>query len=201
MSKKTQHLIDAALDLAAEQGWQAVTLADVALRAKQPLSEVYAHFRSRTDILRAFLDRVDEHMMSGEVDEDASPRDRLFEAAMRRFEVLNRHKGAVRAMLTRGAGVGPVTALCGARRFARSMALMLEAAGIGSTGILGLVRINGATAVYLYAMRAWLCDDTPDMARTMAALDTALARAEAMADTFRRGNRPPTPPSEEAQPD
>lgn len=200
MSKKTQHLIDAALELAAEHGWQAVTLADVALRAKVPLVEVYAQFQSRSDILRAFLSRVDEQMMSGEVDAAASPRDRLFDVTMRRFEALNPHKPAVRSILRQG--VDPVTALCEARRFGRSMALLLEAAGVSSAGLVGLARVNGMAAIYLYTMRCWLQDDTPDMARTMAALDTALRRADAIAGPLRRcaGTPPHHIPSGEAQP-
>jgi len=201
MAKKTQHLIDAALDLAAEKGWQAVTLADVAVRAKQPLAEVYVHFQSRNDILRAFLARIDEQMMSGEVDADASPRDRVFEVTMRRFEALTPHKQAVRSILRQG--VDPVTALCGARRFARSMALLLEAAGIGSAGLTGLVRVNGMAAIYLYTMRCWLRDDTPDLARTMAALDTALRRADSVAGSLRRcgAARSSHIPSAETQPE
>lgn len=201
MSKKTQHLIDAALDLAAEHGWQAVTLADVALRAKQPLADVYAQFHSRTDILRAFLSHVDEQMMAGDIDPGASSRDRLFDVTMRRFEALNPHKRAVQSILRQG--VDPVTALCGARRFGRSMALLLEAAGISSAGLGGLVRVNGMAAIYLYTLRCWLRDDTPDMARTMATLDTALRRADAVAGPLRHCGSAPSHhiPSGEAQPD
>ena len=46
------------------------------------------------------------------------------------------------------------------------------AAGCGSGGTEGLALI------YVCAFRVWIDDDTPDMARTMAALDRGLARAE-----------------------
>lgn len=207
MVKKTQlpqHIMDAAMELAAERGWQAVTLADVAARARLPLTEVYSHFRSRNDILQAFLDHIDERMLHVEVETGSPPRDRLFDVAMRRFEALTPYKRAVRAILRDGGG-DPVTALCGAQRFGRSMCLLLEAAGISSGGLGGLARVNGMAAVYLYAMRTWLNDDTPDMARTMATLDKALRRADTVAGAVwrHRGDAAAPPqdlPSGEAAP-
>lgn len=183
MARKTQihqQIIDAAMDLAAERGWQAVTLADIALRTGLPLAEVYHHFRSRNDILRGFMDMIDERMMSGNVEAGGTTRDRLFEVAMRRFEALQPYRPAVRAILRQGSG-DPVTALCGAQRFARSMGLLLEAAAVSSAGLGGLLRIKGMAAVYLYAMRTWLEDDTVDLSRTMAALDKGLRRADSLA--------------------
>ncbi len=41
-----------------------------------------------------------------------------------------------------------------------------------------LARTKGLALIYFNAFRVWLDDDTPDMARTMAALDRGLARAE-----------------------
>ena len=58
---------------------------------------------------------------------------------------------------------------------------MLEAAGISSVGLAGSLRIKGLALVYLNALRVWLEDDSPDMARTMAAVDKGLRRAEQLA--------------------
>jgi ubiquinone biosynthesis protein COQ9 len=66
------------------------------------------------------------------------------------------------------------------------MAAMLEAAGISAGGLAGIIRAKGLTAVYLTALGAWLKDDSEDKARTMAALDKALGRAEFFAGGFRR---------------
>ena len=60
----------------------------------------------------------------------------------------------------------------------RSMAWMLEAAGIESSSAAGYLRTKGLAAVWLRTLRVWGKDDTPDMARTMAALDADLRRAE-----------------------
>jgi hypothetical protein len=55
---------------------------------------------------------------------------------------------------------------------------MLEAAGIGTDGATGGLRVAGLAAVYASVFRVWLEDDDPGHARTMAALDRRLRRGE-----------------------
>ncbi len=58
------------------------------------------------------------------------------------------------------------------------MAAMLEAAGLSASGARGALRRKGLAIVYLDTMRVWLSDDSPDMARTMKALDGHLRRID-----------------------
>lgn len=202
MVKKTQvpqHILDAALALAGEKGWGQVTLADIAMRSKMPLPEVYAEFPSKTAIMDALLDQFDHAMLAGQIEAEASPRDRLFDVVMRRIDAMKPYKEGLRALMRDGGG-DPITALCGVRRFLRSMALMLEAAGISASGLRGLARIEGMSLVYLYTLRAWMRDDSEDAAATMAALDKAVRRAETVASVLWRGGgaasaAPPPGPS------
>ena len=60
------------------------------------------------------------------------------------------------------------------------MALMLEAAGLAAGGARGVLRIKGLALVYLASLRVWLKDESADKARTMAALDKQLRRAESL---------------------
>ena len=62
------------------------------------------------------------------------------------------------------------------------MRWMLEAAGIPARGVRGELRVKGLVAVWLWTIRAWRADDTEDLSATMAALDTALRRAEQAAE-------------------
>ncbi|MFQ5786248.1 MAG: TetR family transcriptional regulator [Alphaproteobacteria bacterium] len=176
---EADRIIEAALGLAATQGWRDTTLADIAAAAKLPLAEVHRNFASKAAILAAFSRRIDETVLAGEDPELAgqSPRDRLFDVIMRRFDALAPHKAAVGALVRDGC-TDPLIALCGARSLRRSMAWMLEAARIDSSGLRGLVRTKGLAAIYLAVLRVWLDDDSADMARTMAALDRRLTQAE-----------------------
>ena len=169
-------VIDAALALAAEKGWRGLALADVAERAGVKLADVLAHFTSKAAILNAYVDRVDQHMMAEDVDRGESARDRLFDVIMRRFDAMAADRKALRAILSQSAD-DPWALLCGGRRMLRTMALILEVAGISASGLRGLAKIHGVGAIYLYVFKTFLDDDSTDLARTMAALDKALRRA------------------------
>ena len=79
------------------------------------------------------------------------------------------------------------------------MGWMLEAAGLDSHGPAGLARIKGLTAVWVYTLRAWLKDDSADLAATMSALDRALDRADQVARSLDPAAR--RKPAEVAEPD
>lgn len=193
MAKKPhgpEAIVTAALSLAAEKGWRGLALADIADRAKVPLVEVVEHFGSKSKILAAYTQRIDQRMLEGGTEASESPRDRLFDLIMRRFDAMADDRRALRIIL-RQAGDDPWTMVCGGGRFLKSMALTLEAAGISSSGLRGLALIQGLSAVYLYALKTFLDDDSADHARTMAALDKALRRAEDISSLIWRRRAPP----------
>ncbi|WP_316979149.1 TetR family transcriptional regulator [Shumkonia mesophila] len=172
-------IIDAALDLAAIEGWSGLGMTQIAQAAGLTLGELHAAFPSKNCLFDAFIRRVDgEVLAAGPADADEAARDRLFEVLMRRFDALAPHKAAVAAILRDI--VDPTVGLVGLPAMARSMAWTLEAAGLSSAGLGGLVRVQGLMLVYADAVRVWLRDDTPDMAKTMAALDKGLRRAETL---------------------
>ena len=101
----------------------------------------------------------------------------------------------------------PVALVCRAPAALTSMRWMLEAAGIPATGPLGMLRAKGLLAVWVSVFRTWEGDESADLAPTMAALDTALARAESLAATLepllggkRRPEEPASAPSESDEP-
>ena len=61
------------------------------------------------------------------------------------------------------------------------MRWMLNAAGQPTHGLRGALRIKGLVAVWVWTLRAFERDESEDLSATMATLDTALARAHAMA--------------------
>lgn len=180
-----QGIIDAALALARTQAWRSVSLSDIADQAGVSLAQVYATFPSKSAIIGGFMKRIDRQVLDGgAVDATDPTRDRLFEVLMRRFDALAPHKEAVAAILG-GMCAEPVAALVQVPRVLGSMAWMLEAAHLPAEGLLGLVRMEGLALIYANALRVWLTDDTPDMAKTMAALDQGLRRAERLVELCR----------------
>ena len=182
-------IIDTALAIAAESGWGAVTMAAVAEHTNLALGDVLLFAPTRAHLLVKFLDRLDAANLAGLTGSgDGSARDRLFDVVMRRFDLLNQKRDAVRAVIA-GVPRDPSSAALLACRAGRSAAALLGAAGISAEGLMGFARVQGLKAVMAATLRAWMTDDSADMAKTMAALDKALARAERFA-SFKGWRRP-----------
>ncbi len=177
-------VIEAALALAAASGWRKLELIDIAKEAGLTMSELRSVFPSKAAILAGFVRRTDERVLAGGgaggKAEDSTARDRLFDVLMRRFDVLQPDRNAVRAII-RASLCDPLAVLCMGPMLLCSMAWMLEAAGLSSAGLNGALRTKGLALVYLVALRAWLKDDSTDLAKTMAVLDRGLRQAEKMA--------------------
>ena len=198
----------AALELAGERGWRTMSLAEVMARAEVPLLDAYRAVPSKTALLARLIDASDRAVLAGGMATmPDTARDRLFDVVMRRFDSLQSRRQGMVAIL-RDMPRDPAAFLCLLPRVARSMAWMLEAAGISSAGLAGSLRIKGLALVYLNALRVWLEDDSPDMARTMAAVDKGLRRAEQLARSLPGADRrspwgkpsPPAEPSAEGSP-
>ncbi len=183
-------LIDAAFARAARDGWVALSMAEIAAEAGVTVAEAFAAASSKFAILDALLQRVEAQMLADAAPDFAeSPRDRLFELVMLRFDALGPYRAGLGALL-RDLPNDPVTALRLLPGLGERLARLLEAAGVATDGILGGLRVHGFTLLYLDALRVWIDDDSPDMAKTMATVDRGLRRAESLMQ-FAEGLLPP----------
>jgi hypothetical protein len=180
-----QDPVEAAFALAATLGWEAVDFPAIAAATGHNPADLAERFGDMHGILAAFGRRLDRKAVESAVSGlDMSPRDRLFDLLMERFDGLNEQRDGIKAFIA-AARRDPACLLAGLPHLARSMARMLEAAGVDAGGVGGALRVAGLTGLYLKTLRIWAGDDSPDLGRTMAALDRALARAEqAMALRF-----------------
>ncbi len=185
-SDPAERILAAAMEVAVRIGWRRAALADIAAAAGMSLGDVHAHFSDKGAMLRGIVELADRKVLAGAgaPDPESSARDRLFDVLMRRFDVLRPYREGLAAVAREGGGVGIGDAICGAQRMLRSLAWMLEAAGIGTGGWAGACRVKGLAVVYGATFSAWLRDETEDMSKTMAALDKNLGRAERFANTF-----------------
>jgi hypothetical protein len=186
-----QTLIAAAFAMAARAGWSEVSVAGAAREAGLTLERARARFVGRGAILIRFGRLADEHALTGALDTGPT-REKLFDLVMRRLDALQQHRAGVLALL-RDLPFEPATALMLAASTSSSMAWMLAAAGVKTTGLKGGLATQGMVAVWLYALRAWQKDDSADLSGTMAALDRALSRAEQAAGWLSGGPAAPEP--------
>ena len=174
-------LLAAALALIAERGWRGFGLVELARRTGQPLSAIHAAFPARGAVLRRLGERLDEAMLGISPTElaEMTPRERLFELMMRRFDAMAPYRQALRAMARRPAAdlEAMAVSLCNLRRAA---GWLVDAAGGPTGGLTGLAGRQAVLVVYARAFRAWLDDDTEDRARTLAELDRRLGQLESL---------------------
>ena len=192
-------LITAAFRLAATEGWRNLRIAAAARAAGLPLDRARLRFPTRGALLIRFGRMADAAALA-EAAEEGSVRDRLFGMLMRRLDAFQANREGVLALLE-SLPRRPRTALFLAVLTQASMSWILGAAGIGTSGLTGKLRVKGLTAVWVWTLRAWQRDQTEDLAPTMAALDAALGRAERAAGWLASlpCAGPPAPKAESAE--
>jgi AcrR family transcriptional regulator len=172
-------IIAAFLALLAEKPFESIGLADIAAEAGVSLAQLRGEFSSPLAILAAHIKATDRAVLAADLSDMAEEpeRERLFDVLMRRLEALAPHREAVRSLL-RSARRDPPLALALNGLAMRSQQWMLTAAGIGAAGPRGMIRAQGLAVLFGSVLRTWVRDEDPGLARTMAALDRALARGQ-----------------------
>jgi ubiquinone biosynthesis protein COQ9 len=190
-----QSLIAAVFSQAALRGWADVNIAEAARDADLPLDRVRARFPGRGAVLLRFGIQADQAALSAGSNEP-SPRERLFDMVMSRFDALQQNRAGILQLL-RALRTDPATSFLLYGATLRSMKWLLDGASIPSSGIVGGLRVHGLLALWLYALRAWEGDESPDLSATMAAVDRGLDRA-IQAENMLPGRSSPSPAEDAA---
>lgn len=172
-------LIDALMELAAEQPFEDVTISAIAERAGVSLADFRDAFPSKGAVLAAFNRRIDRIVLDGTTGDmaDESTKERLFDVLMRRFDALAPYRAAIESI----ANWARRDAIAAARlntMAVNSMRFMMEAAGADSEGALGPLKLQGLTIAWARLVNVWLNDDDPGLSATMAELDRTLKRGD-----------------------
>lgn len=186
-----QRIIDAAMHLAAVQGWSDTRMSDIADEAGIELEQLRHRFSGKMAILSGLFRRIDAAMLA-DIDPhiaDEPVKDRLFDLIMRRLDAMEPYRDGIAAVL-RGMRRDPAALAClMAGPVRNSLEWLLDAARVRRWGPLAPLQTKGLGLVFIAVMRVWLEDDSEDKGRTMAALDKALNRADSAAALLRRGPR------------
>lgn len=180
-------ICEAALAVAVRQGWKALTLEAVAKEAKRSVPQLKKLYPSKDDLLPGIVRMIDTEAAAflSKPDLTASPHDRLFDALMARIDALQSHRTGILAL---------IDGLKGDPRLLRklfpaqikSMQAHLKYAGLTQPKTREAFIIAGLLGLYGLTLCIWQNDSSPDMARTMAALDRNLRRAGTAMDILFR---------------
>lgn len=175
-------IVKAALMLAKDKGWRDLSLQEIGRKAGLPAGALDSLFENKDDILTTYGRMVDRRVADAFADglTDGNPRDRLFDVLMERFDILNEDRASLIAILD-DIRCDPSYTTIALPHLVHTMKAMLDIAGLENSGLQGTATIFGLAILYMTVIKTWVEDESTDMAKTMAALDHHLARAEKLA--------------------
>ena len=174
-------VLDAWLAAFAAEGWDGTRIDAVARTAGVPIEAVAARYPDRWSAVAGQRRRVERAALAEAAsDPDASVRERLFGLIMAGFDAAQPHRAAAQA-LHRAARRDPALAAWALANVALSLARVAAAAGVATGGWRAALRLQALAWAHRQAFRAWIEDESADLAATMRALDGALGRIDRLA--------------------
>ena len=172
-------IIAAFLALLAEKPIEQIGLSEISSTGRRVAFALRGAFSSPLSILAAHIKDTDRAVLAEDSSDMAEEpiRERLFNVLMRRLEALAPHRQAVRSLLRSARRDAPLR--LGAQRACCAVAEMdARRRRDQCMGPRGALRAQGLVLLFGSVLRTWVRDDDPGLARTMAALDRALARGQ-----------------------
>jgi AcrR family transcriptional regulator len=172
-------IVAALMALLAEKRFEEIGFGDIAGRAGVSLAVLRGEFGTKLAMLAAHMKELDRAVL-GQADSDMAeepPRERLFDVLMRRIEAMAPHREAIRSLM-QSASRNPGLAFALNGLAVRTQTWMLTAADIDAAGPRGAIRAQGLAMLFASVLRTWVDDEDEGLARTLAALDRALARGQ-----------------------
>ena len=186
MARKTEireRIVDAALDLAEEVGWDAVRLRAVAGRLGVPLAALRAEFRDADAVANAWFGRAGAAMLAPQPKRSAAlpASERIHRVMMRWFDALAPHRAVSGQMLSAKVYL-PHPHHWAPLIFdvSRTVQWIREAAMLDAVGRRKQVEEIGLTLLFLAVLRRWLGDESPGQEETRAFLARRLERADGL---------------------
>ncbi len=171
--KRKLDLLDAALALVERDGWHRYGALALARETGAGLAEICAELGDRAAVVAAVGRRADISMVDLAATDllELTPRERVFELMMRRFDALRGARKALAALRNERA---LDAAFQGLGNLRQAMRLITEAAGLDSSGPRRAVLLAALATAYVRTGNVWLGDDSEDQATTLAELDKQL---------------------------
>lgn len=164
-------IVPAALKLAAERPWKDITLGQIAGEAEVSMPDLY-DLGSKTALLSEIDAWLDRACGAEPVDMEETPRERIFDVAMLRFEAMEDHRAAI--MSIRESWMRrPAARTLAAKRRMKTAQWVLTCSGETSP-LLFKARAAVLSGILFRAEQAWAKEEGEDFTRTMAQLDRDL---------------------------
>lgn len=178
-------VLDTALELGEQRGWDSVHLHEIARALEVPLADIQRHFDQKDAIAEAWFDRADAALLAAPDEpgwHELPARERLHRAVFVWLDALAPHRRLSAAMLLYKLQPEHLhLQVLGLARVSRTVQWIREVAHLPSAGWRRELEEAVLTATYLSTVVCWLNDDSPGAARTHALLARLLRIAERVA--------------------
>lgn len=177
-----ERILDTAIELGEQRGWDALHLHEIADALGITLAEIKRHYDHKDAIAEAWFDRADAALLAASDTpgwQQLSLRERLQRAIFAWLDALSAHRRLTAAMLRYKFQPEHVhLQALGLTRISHTVQWIREVAELPSAGWRRELEEVALSAIYLATFAYWLNDDSPEAQRTHASLDRLLARAE-----------------------
>lgn len=169
-ARERERIVDMALAIADEAGWDRVRLHDVAGRLGIPLARIHEHFPDLDAVAEAWLARADQAMLRVAERADLAlltPPERIQAALVAWFTALGNRRRVLRRVIAYKLTPAHIHLQAAAVvATSRRVQWLREAALLDAAGFRKSVEEAGLTALFLATLTVWLRDDTPEFERT-----------------------------------
>ena len=190
-----EKLVAAALAAIEQSGWKSLSLTALARKAKIAPAALYELCPDKGALLALIAKRIDLAALerATDLDDDAPPRDRAFDAILSCFESMADLKPALQVIHDDSIG-DPGAFLDALPSTIRSANWIADAAGLPTSGWQGFLVTRGIGVLLAETLGVWL-KDGEDLAKTMAHVDRRLRMIEEWAGMLKNaGKRDPKTP-------
>jgi AcrR family transcriptional regulator len=182
MNDLRTRILDTALALGENRGWDAIHLHEIAQALDIAVADIQRHYDGKDAIAEAWFDRADAALLAAPQApgwQELPVRERLHRAIFAWLDALAPHRRLTAQMLRYKLQPEHVhLQALGLTRISRTVQWIREAALLPSVGWRRELEEAALTAMYLTTFACWLNDDSPGAGRTHALLERLLAGAE-----------------------
>ncbi len=183
-SDLAERILDMALELAEDSGWESLNLHNVATRLDISLQQINIFYPQKDDLVEAWFDRADKTVLGEKMSDDfvaLKTHERLTKSIMTWFLSMKKHRRVTRQMLYYKFEPGHIhLQVLGIMRISRTVQWFREAALLKTEGVRRVIEEIQLTRIFLFAFARWLFDDSRNSMATERYLAAALQRLSVM---------------------
>lgn len=184
----TDAILDTALMLSDECGWESLRLHDVAKELDIPIHRIQACYQQKDDLVEAWYDRADQSMLKSVESIEFHNMDkasRIHHLIMAWLNELAKHKTVSRDMLLYKLEPAHIhLQVLGVLRISRTVQWFLEAAHSQTTHVSRIAEEMGLTSIYLMTFNYWMMDRSKNQQKTHQFLRRCLQKSRFFAELF-----------------